>query len=273
MSRVDFMMELESLLLDISIEEKQEALQYYNDYFEDAGKDYEDEIMKELVSPQRIAAIIKAELNINISDNENRGYFTEKGYEDTLYKDPKYEIIDAVYKEVDDKKNKEDIHGQKATRKEGYQNNYYNNTSSDGFQNNNRNVRDDKSNNFNSNTRIVLIIILCLLAIPVGIPLFFSVFGVAFGLVVSCIAIFLSFGISGIVLVGVGIALFFAGIFKALALPFIGVLFCGVGLILFGLGTLMVLLSAFICKTVIPAIIRGVVNLCRLPFKNRSVTA
>ena len=37
MNRDRFMKELEMLLSDISAEERAEALQYYNDYFDDAG--------------------------------------------------------------------------------------------------------------------------------------------------------------------------------------------------------------------------------------------
>ena len=36
MNRIDFMRQLESLLQNISLAEREEALQYYNDYFNDA---------------------------------------------------------------------------------------------------------------------------------------------------------------------------------------------------------------------------------------------
>ena len=37
MNRIEFMTELAALLQDISAEERIEAMQYYNDYFDDAG--------------------------------------------------------------------------------------------------------------------------------------------------------------------------------------------------------------------------------------------
>ena len=37
MNRIDFMKQLESLLQNISPAEREEALQYYNEYFNDAG--------------------------------------------------------------------------------------------------------------------------------------------------------------------------------------------------------------------------------------------
>ena len=45
MSRWEFMRRLEELLSDISPNEREEALQYYNDYFNDAGKENEKEVI------------------------------------------------------------------------------------------------------------------------------------------------------------------------------------------------------------------------------------
>ena len=41
MNRVQFMEQLKKLLSDISEEERQEALEYYESYFDDAGEDHE----------------------------------------------------------------------------------------------------------------------------------------------------------------------------------------------------------------------------------------
>ncbi len=41
MNRVQFMEQLKKLLSDISEEERQEALEYYESYFDDAGEDQE----------------------------------------------------------------------------------------------------------------------------------------------------------------------------------------------------------------------------------------
>ena len=55
MNRVQFMEQLKKLLSDISEEERQEALEYYESYFDDAGEDQEAEVIRELESPQRVA--------------------------------------------------------------------------------------------------------------------------------------------------------------------------------------------------------------------------
>lgn len=44
MNRVQFMEQLKKLLSDISEEERQEALEYYESYFDDAGEDQEAEV-------------------------------------------------------------------------------------------------------------------------------------------------------------------------------------------------------------------------------------
>ena len=318
MSKIDFMKELESLLSDISSDEKEEALQYYTDYFEDAGEENEEAIIGELGSPARVASIIKAELGGNSSERENRGVFTEKGYEDTILPDEKYEIVDSGRQDEDQtpagnammepeentapkvlkiSNTQEEYQANKGNNRsqseyqtdgdynrsqsgqranEGYRNpqgehrtnNQYND--SRGGQRTNDEYRQQES--YKKNTKIGLIILLCILAIPVGIPVLATVFGITVALLASVFALFIGFGAAGLVLMGVGIALVIAGIIQ-LGIPFVGFLLSGTGLLCLGIGMLLVMLTGFLGKTVLPAIVRGFVNICRLPFKNRSVTA
>ena len=48
MNRIEFMTELASLLQDIPVEERKDAMQYYNDYFDDAGEEQEQQVIEEL---------------------------------------------------------------------------------------------------------------------------------------------------------------------------------------------------------------------------------
>ena len=82
MSYEEFMKELEGLLAGVPTEEKEEALQYYSDYFADAGKENEGEVISELGSPQKVAALIKAGLK---SGGMDGGEFTEYGYTDERF--------------------------------------------------------------------------------------------------------------------------------------------------------------------------------------------
>ena len=79
MNRVDFMRELERLLCDIPEHDRLDAIAYYNDYFDEAGIENEANVLRELGSPARVAAIIKSDLNT--TGNEQAEY-TETGYSD-----------------------------------------------------------------------------------------------------------------------------------------------------------------------------------------------
>ena len=68
MNRKQFMEQLERLLSDISEAERQEALEYYEGYFDDAGPENEGEVIRELGNPGKVAAIIKADLQENSED-------------------------------------------------------------------------------------------------------------------------------------------------------------------------------------------------------------
>ena len=51
MNRKEFMERLAKLLWNISESEREEALQYYNDYFDDAGIENESRVLEELGRP------------------------------------------------------------------------------------------------------------------------------------------------------------------------------------------------------------------------------
>ena len=62
MNKVEFMRQLEKLLQNISEQERQEALQYYGDYFDDAGPENEQAVLEALGNPARVAENIRRDL-------------------------------------------------------------------------------------------------------------------------------------------------------------------------------------------------------------------
>ena len=62
MNRDEFMQQLARLLSDLPENERMEAIRYYNDYFDEAGPENEANVIRELGSPGKVAAIIKADL-------------------------------------------------------------------------------------------------------------------------------------------------------------------------------------------------------------------
>jgi len=77
MNRQEFMKQLEVLLSDISQAERDEALQYYNDYLDDAGMENEEDAISTLGFPAQVAANIKE----GLKEGGDAGEFTEKGFQ------------------------------------------------------------------------------------------------------------------------------------------------------------------------------------------------
>ncbi len=61
MNRAEFFKKLEQGLSRVPREEAEAALEYYNEYFDEAGEENEQKIIEELGSPSQIAARVKAE--------------------------------------------------------------------------------------------------------------------------------------------------------------------------------------------------------------------
>lgn len=266
MTKSEFISELESLLQDISEEERLEAIQFYQNYFDDAGLENEQRVLSELGSPSKVAQTIKADLNSGWQEANNRGYFTENGYEDNAFTEAKYEIIKG---EVN-KEETEKIPLENNNEKHKNNNNHYNSQ--------NNNYKDNKSYNFNnkSSASKIILIILCIFAIPVGIPLIASVFSVLISIAATVFFLWLSFAITSAALIISGIIVVFAGIIKFITLPAIGLCLAGGGLIILGFGLLFTMATIGISSKLfplIPELFRGFINLCRLPFQNRRVAA
>lgn len=79
MNRVEFMQQLERLLMDIPENDRLDAIAYYHDYFDEAGAENESQVIRELGSPEKVAATIKLDLN---SSGNMEAEYTEHGYED-----------------------------------------------------------------------------------------------------------------------------------------------------------------------------------------------
>lgn len=60
MTKQEFLQRLNRLLADVTPEEREEALRYYEEYFDEAGPVQEQAVLAELGSPEKVAAIIKA---------------------------------------------------------------------------------------------------------------------------------------------------------------------------------------------------------------------
>ncbi len=89
MNREEFMKRVEYLLSDLPEEEVRDAVDYYRDYLEEAGSEA-DEAMREFGSPERIASIIRSDVQGNLEDG---GEFTDTGYTDERFREPNYQLV------------------------------------------------------------------------------------------------------------------------------------------------------------------------------------
>ncbi len=257
MNKEIFLRELRRFLADIPEEEREQALTYYEDYFEDAGPENEQKVIQELGSPIDVAKQIKATNQENIAYGQGNDFQKDKAYPNV------YESGRQAQKES---------HGPQNSG------NYFNNgaysQNSGNYSNNG--AYSQNSGNFNGTgpyqaqkkswtqdpAKITLVVILAILAIPVGLP----VISVIFALLISCIAVTFSLVIAlfalggGLAIGGVGslIGSFFAvgGFANTLTMIGIGLILTCIGIFIFWIGILF-------CAKFFPAIFRAIGALCQ----------
>lgn len=70
MNKTEFINKVKQGLDNISKEEQENALRYYVEYFQDAGEENEEEVIKELGTPEEVVAKIKSEMSALEETNE-----------------------------------------------------------------------------------------------------------------------------------------------------------------------------------------------------------
>ncbi len=279
MNRAEFMSRLAALLQDMPPAEREEAIQYYNDYFDDAGEGNEAGVIAALGSPEEIAKSIKA----GLSDGGNGGEFTESGFHG--YEQRNKNQVMSTERPPQDSAGANaygqqgngygpqgNAYGQQGNgygtqgNAYGQQGNGYgtqgNSYGSQGPQGGAGADASRQPKKSMSGGKIALIIVFAILLSPVWIGVLGGFFGGALGLLGGLIGIFVAFLTVGIVLTVVGAALVIAGIVALFAAPLGGMCLIGGGLIMIAVGLVFVWLMVLVVGTAIPALIRGVVNLC-----------
>lgn len=71
MNRQEYMRQLEAALSRIAREERESVIEFYNEYFDEAGPEREQEIIKSLGSPQKLASQIKAQCAVRNLEEES----------------------------------------------------------------------------------------------------------------------------------------------------------------------------------------------------------
>lgn len=246
MSRWEFMRQLEELLYDISPNEREEALQYYNDYFNDAGRENEQEVIEALGSPEQVAKIVKEGIDIGGSST---GAFTEYGFtsRDTEVEHPvTSRTVDRNEKEkAGSREESGKAERDKATDAE-YRETY---------------TADSTVKESIPTWAIVLIVIGVILLSPAILGAVFTVLGTLLSVLLTFFCIIFGFGVAGIVLMVVALCLIVAGIGSLLVEPIVSMGLVGAACICGALGILFLLITVLIAGKGIPALYKGILYL------------
>lgn len=256
MSKEEFLSQLENQLSGIPENEKQEALQYYRDYFEDAGKEKESEVLASLGSPADVAR--------NIREENKNGEYTENGY--------RTGTASSGSNMLQPQNNGYGPNGGNG-QNNGYgpnggygQNNGY--SQNNGYQQNTGN--NSNAGKKDDQTGIIVAIILTVLLSPLWIPLVGSILGVIIGIIG---AIF-GFAVAGVLMFVGSIIAFVGSIIAMIAgvpVP-IGIMIMGIGLIAGALGLLIILLTVLFFRYAVPAIFKGIQTLWGMIFKKKEAS-
>lgn len=213
MNREGFLEGLARLLADIPENERQEALEFYNNYFDDAGPENEARVIEELGgTPERAAASIRAEFQSDRPQRQpNYGEYTERGYRDT-----RIPHTDQMPRPVFTQKKKE------------------------------------KDTNNNKTVKIILIALILIVTSGLWLGLLSGVISLVFGLLGGILSLLLGI-VAGVfaLLVG-GVALTVAGIAKCMISPALGLLMSGLGMMLLSVGIILLILAIWMGSKLLP---------------------
>ncbi len=226
MTKSEFMKELTGLLSKIPEDEKNDALQYYQDYFADAGITDEMLVPNSVGTPKQVAEKIIGEAIYSESQEQTA------------------ETLKDVPAEKNENRQKNYYNGQ-ANQDKGT---YYN---SSAYAQNNHNTQ-FSGNGSTDNTRLILGIIIIIVTSPVWIGVVAGVGGILFGILAALVGVIIGFGVAGIALM---ITAFLSSGFAG------GILLMGTGMLLLALAIVLIIPLVMYCGQFLPWLIKEVIHL------------
>ncbi len=296
MNRTEFMSRLTALLQDVPPAEREEAITYYNEYFDDAGEGNEAGVIAALGSPEELARSIKA----GLSDGGNAGEFTESGFHSYEQRN-KNQLMStdgtqdgaqrtggafrensqngaqaagagnaygAYGRQANGAGNAYGAYGHQANGAGNAYGAYGQQANGAGgaYDGSRQNAQGIPQKKPMTGGQIALIIVLAVLLSPVWLGVLGGLFGGGVGILAGLLGVFIAFLVVGVVLTVVGIALVIAGFVAMFGAPLGGLCMIGGGLIMVAVGLVFVWLMVLVVGSAIPALFRGCVNLCHRLF-------
>ena len=270
MSRAEFMRRLAELLADVSPAEREEAIQYYNDYFDDAGTENEQSVIVSLGTPEELAKTIKA----GLFDGGNTGEFTEKGFSGYEQRRSN-EILNpnqlnggneqaqntrSTQFTQNEHFGQQQYNGQQSTQQQWQANNAYTGQTQSG---------NKKEKQPMSGGTIALIVLLCIVAFPFVLGGGVGALGIIIGILGALFGIVVGFGAAGVALIIAGVCLFVYGVTLLFAAPLGGLCVIGAAMICIAIGLVFIWIVVMLCAALIPAVIKGIVKIFERIFPSR----
>lgn len=252
MNRKAFMKELEGLLQNIAPAERQEALQYYNDYFDDAGVENEQEVIEHLGSPKSIAENI---IN-DISQTEPSASMWQQNAANPR--------AVASYREADASGFQGEMQQEWTTQNQNaYAQGVYSGEQQAGS-------AQPKNGQGLSGGVIALIVVLAVLSFPIWGGLAAGLFGLLLGLAVAWFGMIVAFACVALAQILVLLVLVVVGFMCMTVSPLSGVALIGGGFICAAVGILFLMLTVAMAGIATPAICRGIGWTFRKLFGNKN---
>jgi len=246
MNKEIFLRDLRRFLADIPEEEREQALKYYEDYFEDAGPENEQKVIQELGSPIDIAKQIKSTNQENISYGQGNDFFQNKDYPNPY---------------GNAQNNSHNASGgftqNNYSQNTGYTQNAGSNNYSQSYGAYTGTYQEPKKSWSQEPSKIVIIVLLAVFAIPIGIPLISTIFALAIAAAAVVFALILTFLVAGIGLAVSGIVALAGCFFSPGGIANI-LLLLGTGLVLLSAGVLIFWFSVVFCAKFFPALGKGI---------------
>ncbi|MGN0424101.1 MAG: DUF1700 domain-containing protein [Acetatifactor sp.] len=228
MNREHFLERLSELLAKVPEAERGEMLQYYRDYFEDAGAENEAEVLRTLGSPEAVAQGLLRDLGETPVTTASPADRAVVEYGKIIREEPAFPPVSV--EEPSEQSNRE--------------------------------VPERTANRL-SGGMLVLTIILLLFALPIMIPLALAAVAIVCALIVAWLALCLvSLCVTAALFVAM-IALIVTGVGCMFISPAVGACVFGAGLVVGGIGFLSLIVTVLLTGAATPAIFRGVGRLFR----------